>query len=60
MMLSQEGLKKRIEKPKADAVYQYEVTPQMTDRLGNISYGVFTQILIESANRFLKSHKKGN
>ncbi|MCY7507654.1 CBS domain-containing protein [Bacillus safensis] len=47
------------EKPKADAVYQYEVTPQMTNQLGNISYGVFTQILIESANRFLKSHKKG-
>ncbi|MEK5334583.1 CBS domain-containing protein [Bacillus sp. FSL M8-0166] len=47
------------DKPKADAVYQYEVTPQMTNQLGNISYGVFTQILIESANRFLKSHKKG-
>ncbi|PRS01059.1 hypothetical protein C6W20_08650 [Bacillus sp. NMCN6] len=47
------------EKTKADAVYQYEVTPQMTNQLGNISYGVFTQILIESANRFLKSHKKG-
>ncbi|AOZ89730.1 hypothetical protein BK049_14165 [Bacillus xiamenensis] len=47
------------EKPKTDAVYQYEVTPQMTNQLGNISYGVFTQILIESANRFLKSHKKG-
>jgi len=47
------------EKPKTDAVYQYEVSPQMTNQLGNISYGVFTQILIESANRFLKSHKKG-
>lgn len=47
------------EKPKTEAVYQYEVSPQMTNQLGNISYGVFTQILIESANRFLKSHKKG-
>ncbi|MED4561464.1 CBS domain-containing protein [Bacillus altitudinis] len=47
------------EKPKTDAVYQYEVSPQMTNQLGNISYGVFTQILIESANRFLKFHKKG-
>lgn len=46
------------EKPKTDAVYQYEVSPQMTNQLGNISYGVFTQILIESANRFLKSHKR--
>ncbi|MGE6628899.1 DRTGG domain-containing protein [Bacillus sp. NPDC077027] len=48
-----------IDKQKTAALYHYEVTPQMTNQLGNISYGVFTQILIEAANRFLKSHKRG-
>jgi predicted transcriptional regulator len=40
--------------------YQYEVTPQMTNQLGTISYGVFTTILTEAANRFLRSRKKGD
>ncbi|NPC93721.1 CBS domain-containing protein [Bacillus sp. WMMC1349] len=42
------------------SVYQYEVTPQMTNHLGTLSYGVFTTILTEAANRFLRSHKKGD
>jgi len=47
------------DKNKPDPVYQYEVTPQMTNHLGTISYGVFTTILTEAANRFLRSRKKG-
>ncbi|WP_041517995.1 DRTGG domain-containing protein [Bacillus subtilis] len=40
-------------------VYEYEVTPQMTNQLGTISYGVFTTILTQAANRFLRSKKRG-
>ncbi|WP_141771734.1 CBS domain-containing protein, partial [Bacillus licheniformis] len=47
------------DKNKPAPVYQYEVTPQMTNHLGTISYGVFTTILTEAANRFLRSRKKG-
>jgi len=47
------------DKNKPVPVYQYEVTPQMTNHLGTISYGVFTTILTEAANRFLRSRKKG-
>ncbi|WP_099352002.1 CBS domain-containing protein [Fredinandcohnia onubensis] len=42
------------------AIYQCEVTPQMTNHLGTISYGVFTTIVTEAANRVLKSFKKGD
>ncbi|GER67002.1 thioesterase [Weizmannia acidilactici] len=40
--------------------YQFEVTPQMTNPLGTISYGVFTTLVYEVANRFLRSRKKGD
>ncbi|MEH7238106.1 CBS domain-containing protein [Bacillus sp. JJ1562] len=43
-----------------EAIYQCEVTPQMTNYLGTISYGVFTTIVTEAANRVLKSFKKGD
>nr|WP_309099679.1 CBS domain-containing protein [Fredinandcohnia onubensis] len=43
-----------------DAIYQCEVTPQMTNHLGTISYGVFTTIVTEAASRVLKSFKKGD
>lgn len=42
------------------AIYQCEVTPQMTNHLGTISYGVFTTIVTEAANRVLKTFKKGD
>jgi predicted transcriptional regulator len=47
-------------KGKGDDVYQCNVTPQMTNYLGTISYGVFTTIVSEAANRILKSYKKGD
>ncbi|MFE9944911.1 DRTGG domain-containing protein [Bacillus velezensis] len=50
---------KEDEDGKTPAVYQYEVTPQMTNQLGTISYGVFTTILTQAASRFLRSRKRG-
>ncbi|KAB2338821.1 CBS domain-containing protein [Cytobacillus depressus] len=47
-------------KAKGDDVYRCEVTPQMTNHLGTISYGVFTTIVSEAANRILRNYKKGD
>jgi predicted transcriptional regulator len=47
-------------KGKGEEVYSCEVTPQMTNHLGTISYGVFTTIVSEAANRVLRSYKKGD
>ncbi|OMP67744.1 CBS domain-containing protein [Domibacillus epiphyticus] len=44
----------------AGDVYEFEVTPQMTNQLGTISYGVFTTIVTEAANRALRAHKRGD
>ncbi len=41
-------------------LYRFAVTPQMTTGLGTISYGVFTSIVTEVANRALKPYKKGD
>ena len=38
--------------------YFFEVSPQMTNPLGTISYGVFTTLLYEAANRKLRQQKK--
>ncbi len=40
--------------------YLFAVTPQMTTGLGTISYGVFTTLMTEAANRALKPFKKGD
>ncbi|MCA1032336.1 CBS domain-containing protein [Bacillus timonensis] len=45
---------------KLDEIYRCPVTPQMTNYLGTISYGVFTTIVTEAANRVLRSYKKGD
>ncbi|WP_019242901.1 MULTISPECIES: CBS domain-containing protein [Bacillus] len=47
-------------KSKGEEVYRCEVTPQMTNYLGTISYGVFTTIVTEAANRVLRSFKRGD
>jgi len=51
----------QIEQNKNDdeKIYQFLITPQMTNQHGTISYGVFTSIIIESANRVFRSIKKG-
>ena len=45
---------------KGEETYQYEVTPQMTNYLGTISAGVFTTLVTDSANRALRSYKRGD
>lgn len=47
-------------KNKGEEIYQCGVTPQMTNYLGTISYGVFTTIVSEAANRVLRTYKKGD
>jgi predicted transcriptional regulator len=43
-----------------EVCYRCEVTPQMTNHLGTISYGVFTTIVTEAGSRALRFHKKGD
>jgi predicted transcriptional regulator len=48
------------EKKTDKETYQFTVTPQMTTGLGTLSYGVFTTLMTEAANRALKNYKKGD
>ncbi|MBO9130627.1 DRTGG domain-containing protein [Bacillus sp. 165] len=45
---------------KLENSYRFSVTPQMTNSIGTLSYGVFTTIVTEASNRVLRSHKKGD
>jgi predicted transcriptional regulator len=45
---------------KTSSIFQCEVSPQMTNHLGTISYGVFTTLVTEAANRYLRAQKKGD
>jgi predicted transcriptional regulator len=47
-------------KAKGEDVFTSEVTPQMTNHIGTISYGVFTTLVSEAANRILRGYKKGD
>jgi predicted transcriptional regulator len=47
-------------KTKGEDVFSCEVTPQMTNHIGTISYGVFTTLVSEAANRILRGYKKGD
>ncbi|WP_316570953.1 CBS domain-containing protein [Neobacillus sp. YIM B06451] len=47
-------------KTKGEDFYRIEVSPQMTNHLGAISYGVFTTIVAEAASRILRGYKKGD
>lgn len=40
--------------------YRTEVTPQMTNQLGTLSYGVFTSFVTEASSRMLRQYKKGD
>lgn len=44
----------------SEVCYRCEVTPQMTNHLGTISYGVFTTIVTEAGSRALRNFKKGD
>ncbi|MCP3030566.1 CBS domain-containing protein [Halobacillus sp. A1] len=43
-----------------DFTLETTVTPQMTNQLGTLSYGVFTSLITEASSRLLSKHKKGN
>ncbi|MDF2945451.1 MAG: hypothetical protein K0S51_130 [Bacillales bacterium] len=45
---------------KGEEVYKCFVTPQMTNYIGTASYGVFTTIVTEAANKVLRNYKKGD
>ncbi|MEK3991463.1 MULTISPECIES: CBS domain-containing protein [Robertmurraya] len=47
-------------KTKNEDVLRCEVSPQMTNSIGTISYGVFTTIVTEAANGVLRGYKKGD
>ncbi|ELK47296.1 UNVERIFIED_CONTAM: CBS domain-containing protein [Halobacillus marinus] len=40
--------------------WKTKVTPQMTNQLGTMSYGVFISLITESSSRLLRKHKKGD
>ncbi|MGP4071260.1 DRTGG domain-containing protein [Piscibacillus sp. B03] len=40
--------------------YTTEVTPQMTNQLGSLSYGVFASLITEVVNQILKQQKTGD
>ncbi len=50
----------QIDANSSDESYYFEVSPQMTNPLGTISYGVFTTLVYEAASRKLKKQKKGD
>lgn len=39
--------------------YKFEITPQMTNHHGTLSYGVFTSVVVESAKLAFRKLKKG-
>lgn len=50
----------REEKGENGIVYRGEVTPQMTNHLGNIASGVMTTLIAESGSKALRQFKKGD
>ncbi|AST92843.1 MULTISPECIES: CBS domain-containing protein [Sutcliffiella] len=49
-----------ISNKSGEELYHCEVTPQMTNNVGTISYGVFTTIVTEAAKQALRKLKKGD
>lgn len=43
-----------------ELAYQCEVTPQMTNQLGTVSFGVITTMVTEAGSRMLRNYKKGD
>lgn len=43
-----------------DYSFEVAITPQMTNQLGTISYGVITTLVIEAGSRVLRKYKKGD
>lgn len=43
-----------------ETLFRCTITPQMTNYLGTLSYGVFTTIVTEAAARMLRAYKRGD
>ncbi|MFD1019025.1 DRTGG domain-containing protein [Thalassobacillus hwangdonensis] len=43
-----------------EVIFRTAVTPQMTNQLGTLSYGVFASLITESSSRLLRKYKKGD
>ncbi|MRH42865.1 CBS domain-containing protein [Aquibacillus halophilus] len=43
-----------------DTVYRSDITPQMTNQLGTLSYGVLVSFVTEASSRLLRKIKKGD
>ncbi|WP_059103808.1 DRTGG domain-containing protein [Shouchella shacheensis] len=43
-----------------EAIYTCEITPQMTNQVGTVSYGVVTTMMVEAAKRVMRKHKRGD
>ncbi|GMN98353.1 CBS domain-containing protein [Parageobacillus thermoglucosidasius] len=43
-----------------EGTFRCTITPQMTNYLGTLSYGVFTTIVTEAATRALRAYKRGD
>lgn len=43
-----------------ESLFQTVVSPQMTNQLGTLSYGVFTALITEASSRLLSYRKKGD
>ncbi|MGY4689228.1 DRTGG domain-containing protein [Salibacterium sp. K-3] len=52
----------RFHETSGDSDYQYQcdVTPQMTNHLGMISYGVLSTLVTETGSRLLRQYKRGD
>lgn len=48
------------ENEQQESMYEFKVTPQMTNSLGTLSYGVFTQLVCDVVQQKLFSMKKRN
>ncbi|MDQ0298574.1 putative transcriptional regulator [Salibacterium salarium] len=46
--------------PDSEYNYQSDVTPQMTNHLGMISYGVLSTLVTETGSRLLRQYKRGD
>lgn len=40
--------------------FTVDITPQMTDQMGTISYGVVVTLMVEAAKRMMRKHKRGD
>ncbi|MET3682639.1 putative transcriptional regulator [Alkalibacillus flavidus] len=53
-------INKQLHSDDTDGYFATEVTPQMTNQIGTLSYGVFASLVTEACNQTLKKEKTGD